>query len=1290
MRRSHLTALAAVSIAALLSATSTLAVTPPTMNLGFLKPQEQWKVGTVNADGASYCAMVNKFEKQVVLAVARNPEGFGSLAVDFREAFFEPGEEYEVALKIDGGRTRTLVGRASSDRSVVVQVGQDAKFFESLNANGNLGMSFPTIDVSFALRKFSSSYKNLVKCADQLVSNKPKVEQTDLAPIDREVKKLTDERTNITSAEQEVRQLQGTLKQKTSGFDDMEAQLEEEAKAEAKKAETRIGKLDDRKEDLAEKLADEKAEVAGLEEKKQKVERKLIASMGKDVPEADVAASGLTAQQLEQQQVAVSKFLQAEEEAKKTAWLKEQTAALEAQKAKEAEAHVAAFKKQQDELAKKAARLQAESDKIAAARLAEENNKAAKAALVVKQAQIAAVETQKAQGAQELTRKLADTQTDYQSRIAALESERDSLKRQLDSALAQNFNRTLEPAAGGEDVAVKLAASEKEKAELADRVAKLEKQKSLLEATITSKQSETAKGGDAKAVSTLQAELVELKSSHAATMASLQKQLTERTAKYDELKKQFDGQQAQLALVDADKASADKDLTEKHGKIIAQLAEKQAVISRLEGQLKDIETQRAAETERAAKAQGELEAARAQIAELRTGLGGDQQRLASLQTSLEKQKAELDKKAADQMVEAKRLEAERVEIATLRETLNKGSQDAAAAREKLASISSGKSYDDAEIRSLKNDLAQQRADLDRQAISQSQQAEWIEREKASIARAKSGIPAEKLMASERAELDEARMRIAQLEQTLAQSQSRVADIDAGVQEGRAVAAAGNGAAIAELEKRAAELDAREKQLAADRQAFESQRTASKGIVGGLFGGGEEEGSPVAADGALDAAKAEIERLKAENAKLAGRLFIKDSTPAAKAPAPTAAELNSEEPAAGGDAPVSAMAEERAPSGWFGNLGYGNKKSPVAEEAPVRTKPVTMAKSDVFDVPAVPTTPVVAERVASVEGVGAGNRAAAFLDRIMTHHRKGGAPAAALEDSEAFEAPEYAYNKEEAAPAVQAPAKTQLGLLDRKVNLPKAGELSTIETAAGTPDRVQPLSRPSFVPAETVSAKPAYVPQAPVVQETPVVERSRIAPAADPASIATVLEKSGIRGAVFNAADAAPGETVAQWTAGNINGMFEQSPSTGRGFDAEVQAYLARYREDCPQGLAVSVGPAEAGPSGSVAVADLSCEAPGNSYTSSVVFIENASGFGALLHTGYPQDAAKVRSFSDNIAYTLGTVGGVTVDPAPVAKKAEAVLPQKQPLKFRIAIDAPASFVPADAVGHGDFETVVVQ
>lgn len=168
-----------VSLAAFLSLTGvhSNAAQPTVKILGVMKQKDKWQVGTVDNQGDKYCAMVGSFDQASVLAFARNPAGFGSLAIEFQDDIFTKDKDYEVQLAVDTGIPMTFTGVASNARSLVIQIGEDSAVYNALSTSKTLRFSSSAIDAKFALSKFSSGYKELVSCATALMPIDPAVPQ---------------------------------------------------------------------------------------------------------------------------------------------------------------------------------------------------------------------------------------------------------------------------------------------------------------------------------------------------------------------------------------------------------------------------------------------------------------------------------------------------------------------------------------------------------------------------------------------------------------------------------------------------------------------------------------------------------------------------------------------------------------------------------------------------------------------------------------------------------------------------------------------------------------------------------------------------------------------------------------------------------------------------------------------------------------------------------------------------------------------------------------------------------
>lgn len=269
MRFTFSSLFAAVSMVALV-AVSASAAPSKTENFGKLTSQDVWRVGTIDTEGAPYCAMVNKYDKGVFLAFARDADGFGSVAIDFSEGKFTSGTDYEATLTPAKGKASTFEAHASSDRSVVIQIGKDEGFYQALGKADTLDASLPTMKLSFAMKSFAGAYEDLVGCAGNLYGSAPKV----AAKVDPSQSPLT-----VASKDEGKTKIASAAAVKDPGVAAMEAELKKEQKIEAAQSKAAIDWFDDKKEDLGDKLAAEKKAAENIAQEKKTVERKLLASV---------------------------------------------------------------------------------------------------------------------------------------------------------------------------------------------------------------------------------------------------------------------------------------------------------------------------------------------------------------------------------------------------------------------------------------------------------------------------------------------------------------------------------------------------------------------------------------------------------------------------------------------------------------------------------------------------------------------------------------------------------------------------------------------------------------------------------------------------------------------------------------------------------------------------------------------------------------------------------------------------------------------------------------------------
>ncbi|MDD9900556.1 MAG: hypothetical protein OXT65_06220 [Alphaproteobacteria bacterium] len=651
--------LGTVSGMTLLAATNAEART----DLGTLRAQDKWQVGTVETGSLSYCAMMNKYDNQAVLAFARNPDGFGSVALDFKDDVFDQGREYNVALKPSAGAVRDLKGRATSGRSIVVQLGDDKNFFNGLAGSGSLDVVLPGVQASFALRQFGSSYSELVRCADTLVVKAPAVkvgdvEQTQVSALDQQMADIADDARENTAKAVVTPPVGEQLAQ-------LDAELSQKAATSARQSGEKIAALDQRVKELEQQIATQKQQaitwdaapkvaavpvitvektpevVAAVEgavaveavivksdvventvadvQQSQTPARTLLATTGGSVAvksaEATPAAAALDRAEVVTMQNRA--LLRAGEMKKVEAYRaglvsrQKELDVVAAQRDDKTEEHVAAFNKEDTrlnadivKLEKERAVIEAKIENVQqAASVSETENRKLKASLVSKQAQIAELTQAQAAAEDKLTQKLAETHTGYEARIAELTQERDAYKTQLDAALARNTELVQ-----FKDKAVAEAArADEAQARLAvageERADLLGRIGALERQNKLMQASLTQKAGAAGETAALQDKIAKMEANHAAAIARLQEELTAKTT---ELAQAGQGGTEELVAARAATSAAQK-----------QLAEKQALITQMEEQLQAVEAARKAEIARAESLQAELADARKQIATLR-------------------------------------------------------------------------------------------------------------------------------------------------------------------------------------------------------------------------------------------------------------------------------------------------------------------------------------------------------------------------------------------------------------------------------------------------------------------------------------------------------------------------------------------------------------------------------------------------------------------------------------------------------------------------------------------------
>lgn len=617
MRHSKKAALSALSVLAILTGTAAAEASSSRERFGWLKPQGEWKVGTASAaDGVPYCAMVNQYDEDVVLAFARNADGQGSVAVDFHKEFFTPGAPYEISLQIEDAKKLKLTGRASSERSVVVQVGQDEKFYAALSEGGNLTVDMADLTATFAVRRISQPYVSLLDCAAGLPQGPqtaavpvPGVEKTPLASVD-----AVPEGKDKEVVEAESKSVQESLTAK-------EAQLEQQ-----------------------------KQKVAELEHK-----------TGEQIKTRDALKLAVDSKERE---IAQMREAQKDQETKRTGEI--------SQKEHELALHVSDLQKDRDTL-----KLQMEALKksVQDNEAAVQANRTIKENLVAKEAQLAEAIKQQVQKPAEMSRALSEAQAEYQAKLASAEVERNEMKKRLDTVVAENIPLKASMDQAQKDLAVskahvadlegRLALLTQQKQELATKMEAQDAQAKQLQAVITAKDMELMSTkatmvGDSQKLEDTQAELKNLAAERASVVDKLQTELTERSTQYDSIKKQYDEQNKALPVT---------------FRLAADLAAKKASEAQLQQKLAEAEMQRQAAAEAADKAQAAIADLKLQqeqkLAAIQLERDELNKRLSDIAEDLTNRQALLNKRAAEQGLEDERLKARSQKLTELESGLQK-------------------------------------------------------------------------------------------------------------------------------------------------------------------------------------------------------------------------------------------------------------------------------------------------------------------------------------------------------------------------------------------------------------------------------------------------------------------------------------------------------------------------------------------------------------------------------------------------------------------------------------------
>ena len=1119
MRRSTRTALTTVSLAALLSLTSvqSFAVQPAIQILGVLKAKDNWQVGSVETQGAEYCAMISHFDQASVLAFARNADGYGSLAIEFQDKMFNQGKNYEIQLSVDTGMPRTFSGKATNPRALVIQIGQDDALYNSFATSKTLRFTSEAIDAKFALNKFEQNYKKLVSCSIELAGPQEGVPQMAAVKVEDveavEVGKNTTAKAQPVIAAAKTEQVATKQMPAAPAADMTETKATEQvadATAEKKSLFAPIG-------GFFQKLAGKSdAAVSGAEKKSETVAATASGAATTEIVQpvkvaaADTAKADVTAKAVSAKTVAAKTV-----DADAIVWSEEKTADL---------------KNEISDKKKEIAKIETEKKVVERKLLAGMGSSS-----------VSALPEQKGLTAREMeqqqTATLQKAIHSKENEIAVLAAVREQAARKEQDSTEQKMLVLSRNAGEMKLQEESLASAEKASSAMTTAATAGAAASVAAVAAKTPGQKELAMPAAEKV------EMVDAKAAEAKKFAD--------NAHLATVKAQHDA----LAKLEADKARENTLLAQKLDNIEAEFSNQTAKLEAERDGLKRQLAQALAFNETVApKAEAEILSAQKKVNDLSQKLNtaeADRQEMSTRLAQLEKQKADLEGNLISKEEALVMSGQEADKLATSKTAMTKLQTELAAKAEQAAALQAQLDAEKAKVLAATqadSKLGDQYATLsanltEKQAEADKLEARMIEMEKTRVAEA------EKAMRLQQ-ERDDARKQVESLKASMAEKTAAIAVVPD--------VAMANNAALMEAEDEISALK--------EQKAMLEQKLATAAA------------RPVPQKVAVQKPMQDIELIPGTD---------------------MAMTLSKIAPAAG--TPTVEVFE--APIGSY---------TPVAPAQQPLQRPMMQPQK-------------------ANKASGGINNAESFLNSIMKHHVPAGSPA------------------------------------------PKASAV-TIPTVPSIARPVQPVMQ-----------KPVLMP----VQKSSVGSKSGMSPV----SLETLLEQSGVRGAVFQPAEAGKnGAMVRQWNMGSISGLYEQMPAQGN-INAMTSAYVARYQEDCPNDLNISMGNPTETNAGTAMVGAMACSMPGNSYNTSMVFVQSGKKFSAVLHSGQPFEAAQVKSLGDNLMYAVSASGGIATPSmamqqpsAPMMQKSAArEVPQAAPqMRFDMGQAAPA------ARTENDFETVVIQ
>lgn len=168
--------------------------------------------------GVSYCTMAQKYADETVLTFGQNLKGEYSLALDFKDKKFTPGEKESVSVAVDGYPSKSFSSLPRTQNTIVLSLGNQSDFINQISKARKLKVKMDSESSDFGLSDFGAGRKEMELCieglrnpANQVVASvEPKnieavkVEQNGEPSVEKLLAAAPKPSADITSTEPEI------------------------------------------------------------------------------------------------------------------------------------------------------------------------------------------------------------------------------------------------------------------------------------------------------------------------------------------------------------------------------------------------------------------------------------------------------------------------------------------------------------------------------------------------------------------------------------------------------------------------------------------------------------------------------------------------------------------------------------------------------------------------------------------------------------------------------------------------------------------------------------------------------------------------------------------------------------------------------------------------------------------------------------------------------------------------------------------------------------------------------